>query len=391
MATHKPSRCRSTPSGTIIGALLSTLIFIFVSSIHASHSADNTERVALAPRRHQHHHHHHHSHSSGGINYRTLRTNDAKALPFNLSTSTIKGGSPAGIYGWNFIWRGDAYDRSRPLMLSIGSSETRCNDVSNPACVKENGLDHGWPERIANHSSYARTILDHANFGVLSIVSPLCYNTSRLSPLRNECGTAKDMHALKHIRPDLVLGIMKLVQQQFGFDEGKVVGSGGSMGGRGIFRLGTVRTLRAISVTGAHLETDKDAYMNSLPYVPWDSGEGCWTLSNPNVGGTKCTDKVPETMPLANKFANTPVQIYSSYGDDIANLNTQVRPTCDAINKFKTPTSGCTIHVVRSNSPLSRGPTHAQLMDSGFEEEDLNFLVRGYGGTPVSFAKRNRR
>ncbi|KAK0552599.1 hypothetical protein OC845_001624 [Tilletia horrida] len=345
------------------------------------------------------------------LSYRTFSSSDAQAAQFNVSTSTMANGGN-GVYGWNFVWRGEAYDPSRPLLLWFGSSSSRCNDVSDTGCILNQGLLEGWPKRIAHHSAYANALLDDANFGVLNIVSPLCYNTTLGTPLDNNCGTSRDFHALKHFRPDLVLGIIRQVQQNFGFDSSKIVGSGASMGGRGIFRVGTALPLRAVSVTGAHLETYTSKYMQALPYVPWDSGEGCWTLGVPNVNASQCTNRVPETMSAASKFASTPVQIYSSYGDEIANLTQIVKPTCDAINQAagrqsalkrgkskssrgldaQSPVApraaaaaGCTVKVqtTPANTPL--GPSHNALMGWGYSAADLNFLISGYGGKPVVF------
>ncbi|KAK0529119.1 hypothetical protein OC842_004338 [Tilletia horrida] len=369
---------------------------------------------------------------AGAVSFRTFQADDGQGVPFNVSTTTMGGAAPlsriSGIYAWNFVWRGDAYDSSRPLLLWLGSSASRCNDVSDPGCVLSKGMSEGWPKRIAAHSVYTRTLLDDGNLGVLSIVSPLCYNTTTATPLLNACGTAHDLHALKHYRPDLVQGILQQIQVLYGFDKNKVVGSGASMGGRGILRFGTQFPLRAVSVTGANLETSASRYMKALPYVPWDSGEGCWTLGNPNVNGTACGNSVPQTLPAATRYANVPVQIHASRGDAIANLTTEVQPTCDAINRAvsaraasrrstfatqpqpklaedstqgrKAPFSkaassnltppGCTIHVQTTPSTNGTlGPTHPSLMRWGYSQTDLNFLVGGYGGAALSFAKNS--
>ncbi|KAE8210523.1 hypothetical protein CF327_g5614 [Tilletia walkeri] len=431
--------------------LLSILLLTFtLLTLTSARGIPNTT-AALPPLRQD---------ASSGVSYRTFQANDAQGAAFNVSTYAVakSGGmaggtkSVSGIYGWNFVWRGKAYDPSRPLMIWFGSSSSRCNDVSDLSCVLSKGLSEGWPKRIALYSPYTRTILTDANLAILNIVSPLCYNTTTLTPFLNACGVSQSLHALKHYRPDLVMGIMQDVQELFGFDDGKVVGSGASMGGRGILRLGTVSNLRAVSVTGANLETVRSRYMKPLPYTPWDSGEGCWSLKNPNVGGFKCSNNVQETLPLASRYANTPVQIYASMGDSIANLTQDVRPTCDAINKASSsssttrmarrsttrslnpphlllpravtpPASGCRIRQIGPSnytagpssststttsampSPSSGsgsgsgsgagnssafGPSHGVLMGWGYSIDDLNFLVRGFGGADVSFVPNRK-
>ncbi|CAD6953588.1 unnamed protein product [Tilletia laevis] len=431
--SNNPPRQRNTFPTILTALLLLLLASSSLSHTHAARISNNT--AALPPLRHD---------PLGRMSYRTFQAGDTQGAEFNVSTYTVDTGlasrtrSPSGIYGWNFIWRGEAYDPSRPLMVWFGSSASRCNNVSDPGCILSKGLSEGWPKRIAAHSPYTRTLLTDAHLSILTIVSPLCYNTSTSSPLSNLCGSPVQMHALKHYRPDLVLGIMQIVKDQFGFDEGRVVGSGMSMGGRGILRLGTFWPLRAVSVTGANLETAQSRYMKTLPYTPWDSGEGCWTLKNPNVGGAACNNAVPATLPLAHRYGNTRVQIYASPGDTIANLTSEIRPTCDAINqasrssssssaytapatsrKRGAPLARCTIKEIRgpsssaqngtttsssssapsssssssssssASSSSSLGPSHGALMKYGYGEGDLNFLVGGYGGPVVSF-KPNR-
>ncbi|KAL9932598.1 hypothetical protein V8E36_008715, partial [Tilletia maclaganii] len=292
----------------------------------------------------------------------------------------------SGIYAWNFICRGAATNRERALLVWLGSSSSRCNDVADTACVLSKGLSEGWPKRIASASPYTRALLDDANFGILTGISPTCFNTTTSTPLLNSCGSFRGMHALKHYRPDLINAILQQAQSLFGFDSAKVVGSGASMGARGVMRLGTVYPLRAVSVTGGNLETKSSRYMNALPYIPWDSGEGCWTLPSPNVGGSSsCADRVAPTLPQAVKFANTPVQIYASRGDAIANLTTDVQPTCDAINRARSSgKGGCQVKIITSSN-VSTGPSHQALMSFGYTQADLNFLIRGYGGAAVSF------
>ncbi|KAK0543035.1 hypothetical protein OC846_006548 [Tilletia horrida] len=331
----------------------------------------------------------------GTASYRQFRANDTTALPFNISTyvtsknfTTTDG---VGMYGWNLLFTGNAYNPSRPLLVVMGSSVSRSHDVSDPVDVMNYGLGETWSYRIRTRSPYVQAILSDAGIGVLNIVSPWCYNTTTKSPLRNACLDSKSRHWFRHYRPDNVIEILNQVQSTFGFDPEKLVGSGTSMGARGILRTGTAYPhFKAISIVGGNLET--------APTI----GEVCFDLntltSNPKQA---CKNPVGNDLDLAYRLASTKVQIYASYGDNVANVTTRVVPTCNAINNATAappptsaptttqPTSNATCQIRMEYTPRAKGqlgPVHELLCGYSFDPVDLNWLISGYGGEPVRFA-----
>ncbi|CAD6888800.1 unnamed protein product [Tilletia laevis] len=200
MSTSSPPRRLNTfPTNFTALLLLDFLLTSSLSPTHAARISNNT--TALPPLQHD---------PLERISYRTFQAGDTQGAEFNVSTYTMDTGlasrtrSPSGIYGCNFIWRGEAYDPSGPLMVWFGSSASRC--------------------------PYTRTLLTDAHLSIPTILSPLCYNTSTSSPLSNSCGSPVKMHVWKHHRPELVLGIMQVVKYRFGFNERRVVGPRMSMG-----------------------------------------------------------------------------------------------------------------------------------------------------------------
>ncbi|CAD6888776.1 unnamed protein product [Tilletia laevis] len=325
--------------------------------------------------------------TDGVRSWRTYASSDSSSQLWNISTvmpsKTMKTSTGLGMYAYNVIWRGEAWNPSRPLMVSFGSSISRCRDITDLACVLSKGVQDGWPWQIRTNGSYAKAILEDAGMAIVVIVSPVCYNTTRLTPIGASCGTSKNNHALRHYRPDVVIDVLSEVQKSFGFDTNSVVASGGSMGGRGALRLGTAYPLRAISVVGAMLEVSANTAMKSLPWNSGNAGEGCYSLNFANVGGTGCKTKMPETMLMANKFVSTAVQFYASPGDSTANLTTMVQPTCNAINEAG---GNCKLNVISNLPGTNRAPIHNELAKWSWAPEDFNFLVAGYGGKPVAFA-----
>ncbi|CAD6910508.1 unnamed protein product [Tilletia controversa] len=251
MSTSSPPRRLNTfPTNFTALLLLDFLLTSSLSPTHAARISNNT--TALPPLQHD---------PLERISYRTFQAGDTQGAEFNVSTYTMDTGlasrtrSPSGIYGCNFIWRGEAYDPSGPLMVWFGSSASRWY-VSNPhphssqettANCRSSKLlpattsptphasspkasSKAGPKRIAAHSPYTRTLLTDAHLSIPTILSPLCYNTSTSSPLSNSCGSPVKMHVWKHHRPELVLGIMQVVKYRFGFNERRVVGPRMSMG-----------------------------------------------------------------------------------------------------------------------------------------------------------------
>ncbi|KAE8241846.1 hypothetical protein A4X03_0g8076 [Tilletia caries] len=322
--------------------------------------------------------------TDGVRTWRTYASSDSSSQLWNISTvlpsKSFKSSTGIGMFGYNIIWRGEARNTSRPLMVAFGSSATRCDDITDLACVLSKGLSLGWPWLIRSNGAFAKAILEDAGMAIVIPVSPTCYNTTRTTPVGANCGITNKNHILRHYRPDVVIDVLSRVQQTFGFDTNSVVASGISMGGRGALRLGTAYPLRAISVLGGGLEVNANKYMKSLPWNGGDCGEGCYSLNFVNVGGTSCKTKVPETMLVANKFASIPVQIYGSPADTIANLTTMIRPACTAINNAG---GKCKLTVV-SKVPGTNGvPGHKELCSRSWTLADFNFLVAGDGGKPV--------
>ncbi|CAD6916427.1 unnamed protein product [Tilletia laevis] len=142
MSTSSPPRRLNTfPTNFTALLLLDFLLTSSLSPTHAARISNNT--TALPPLQHD---------PLERISYRTFQAGDTQGAEFNVSTYTMDTGlasrtrSPSGIYGCNFIWRGEAYDPSGPLMVWFGSSASRCNDVSDPTCVLSKGLFEGWPQ-----------------------------------------------------------------------------------------------------------------------------------------------------------------------------------------------------------------------------------------------------
>ncbi|CAD6968066.1 unnamed protein product [Tilletia controversa] len=299
--------------------------------------------------------------TQGSIKYRTFASNDSEAVPYNVSTFPASRGwnvtTGLGMYGWNFIWRGQARNTARPLIVFFGSSASRCDDVTDPLCILNQGVYEGWPWALRQSSNFSRGVLTDGNFAVLSIVTPYCFNKTSNSVRRNLCSQSYNTHTLKHYRPNIVIDILRQAKVTFGFDESIVVGAGQSMGARGMLRLGTSYPLKAVSVTGGNLET----------------------------------------MYLANSYANSFVNIYASPGDSVANLTTNVQPSCDAINNAATASGrdsalppACQLSIQYKPKPVDLpGPTHLLLMRYGYQLQDINFLTKAIGGKEVTFPSSN--
>ncbi|KAL9941095.1 hypothetical protein V8E36_000583 [Tilletia maclaganii] len=274
---------------------------------------------------------------------------------FNISTfapaKSYKSSTGKGMYGWNFIWRGKAYSAYRPLMIVLGSSVSRCDDISDVSCVINKALGGGLPGRILGYGGYSQAMLTDAGFGVLTIISPTCYNTSRLTPIGVSCSNLNAMHALRHYRPELITDILSTVSGRFG------------------------------AVPHAWIEGNY--------------GETCWSLNVPNFNSTvNCTQPVETTMEQASKLATTPVAIYASSNDVLANLSTLVRPSCDGINAASSAAGKgnmCTLRVQTSpygsTSRVSGAPNHNQLCDYNMDPADINYVIKGYGGKSVTVSK----
>ncbi|KAK0519718.1 hypothetical protein OC842_007349 [Tilletia horrida] len=329
--------------------------------------------------------------TDGVATWRTFASNDTRTMLFNISThappkgmSTVDG---KGMYGWNFYFRGAAFNASRPLLIAFGSSVTRCGDISDVVCVLNLGASEAFAERIALQGGWAKAILDptQAGMGVLTIVTPRNYNTTTKSPIGTVYGRQAGNHVLRHYRPELVLDILNEVQSSFGFDTNKVVGAGTSMGARGMLRFITsYPSMRAASIVAGGLEGSGSRTMQALPFNSGNTGEGCWNLTIPNSQDAKCNLRTPATMPLAAQFATVKVQMYGSPGDAVANLSTVVKPTCNAINAAKT-TGSCVLRLItRVSASNPAAPNHNQLSAFGADPADLNFLIAGYGGRKIT-------
>ncbi|KAL9941094.1 hypothetical protein V8E36_000582 [Tilletia maclaganii] len=339
--------------------------------------------------------------TDGTRTWRTYESEDSPKYLHNISTFSpaysYRSTTGRGMYGYNFIWRGNAYNAHRPLMIVLGSSISRCDDISDVSCVINKGLGGSFGGKIQKFGGWSKAILSEAGFGVLNIVSPTCYNTTRLTPVQATCSTTNAMHDLRHYRPDLMTDILDTVSEQFGFDTDKVVGVGVSMGARGIMRLGLSYKLRAITITGGSLEDTSAPSMQSQERVEGNYGEDCWSVLAPNFGLTSavCTEPVETTMDQADKLFRTPVAIYASSNDALANLTTLVRPTCDGINAASSDAdlgNMCTLRIQRSpygsTSRNAAPPNHNQLCNYNMDPVDLNHGIKGYNGKNVTVSTK---
>ncbi|KAL9939665.1 hypothetical protein V8E36_001482 [Tilletia maclaganii] len=329
----------------------------------------------------------------GQIAYRTFYSEDDTRRPYNVSTFAANPNfnrtSGIGMYGYTFIWAGKAYNPNRPLIVYYGSSASRCWDIFDVLCIINQGVYEGWPWSLRQSSKINKGLLTDAGFAAVVPISPYCMNTTTKSVRYIDCLNPDRCHLFKHYRDSIVINdILPKIKKLYGYDNNAVVGAGQSMGARGILRLGTRMTMKAISLTGGNLETYNDFFMKALPWNAGYGGESCWTLTNPNVNATRCTWPVPATLPRASYLADTKVNIYSSVGDASANLTTQVQPTCDAINKAaaaKGRTSKmCTIQLMTEpkTAPFD-GPSHNMLMRYGYQYPDINFLHTALGKDPI--------
>ncbi|KAK0523983.1 hypothetical protein OC834_005702 [Tilletia horrida] len=335
--------------------------------------------------------------TDGRISWRTYSVDDTPSLLYNVSTvaapRNYKNTTGMGMYGYNFFWRGPAYNPSRPLLIHFGSSNTRCSNISDLACVINKGTQEGFIWRLRTQGNYSRAMLNtnQAGMGVLSIVTPLCFNTTLSTPIGAVCTRTTGNHILRHYRPEIVIDLLKQIQALYGFDPNKVVGVGTSMGGRGMLRLGTQFPLRAMSITAGNLEISSSWSMKSSPWNGGNCGEMCWNMSLPSVTNVTCKQKSALTLPLANKLANTNVQIYGSPGDTTSNLTASIIPSCDAINRAAVAAgrsnTSCTVNVISAISDTNRAaPSHNDVCAWGYDPEDLNWIIAGYGGKPVNVA-----
>ncbi|KAL9937853.1 hypothetical protein V8E36_003398, partial [Tilletia maclaganii] len=276
-----------------------------------------------------------------------------------------------------------------PLPVLHSSTASRSRETRDHSCYRRKCCcPAASPADCEPCDGYAKALLQDAGLAIVSIVSPTCYNTVKGTSYGASCYNPKNIHMLRHYRPEIAIDILDKVQADFGFDTNKVVTSGASMGGRGAVRFATAYPVRAVSCMGCHLEKASDRIYQSQPWNKGNCGEGCWNLNVANINSTKkCTQRTPETTKLASKLASTQVQFYASLGDKIANYTTAVKPSCDLINAFARAgkTNGsCVIRLIEHMSATNkRPPSHQELGKWSTDPWDLNWIIAAYGGAPV--------
>jgi len=198
--------------------------------------------------------------------------------------------------------------------------------------------------------------------------SATCYNTTTNSFVDNSCGLPSGNHFIKHYRPWELKRIYDEVLSRFQFDTTRFALVGTGMGGRGGLRLAIeYPTLpAAVSMVSGALETNTSVYINALPYITWNSGEGCWDVTKPNVGG-KCAgaDRVQPTMEQGRKLAGFPIQLWSSRNDETDTLK-EAQDTCKSVNAGVG--GNCTL--IDTNAP-----THQSMSYCGRQVSDVDWLL----------------
>ncbi|KAK0543101.1 hypothetical protein OC846_006532 [Tilletia horrida] len=264
-----------------------------------------------------------------GVPYRTF-TAGTNGIKYNVSVFYPQ--VPNQMYAYSVKWIGSAFDSSRPMLMYLGGSDSRTNEVQEETDVLAKTQSTGFPKVVAANSTLAQALLK--NYLLVVPASPTCYNTSTNSFTNNLCGIAQSNHFIKHYRPAELKRIYDAVQSLFGFDTTRFALVGTGMGGRGGLRfLIDYPTLpAAVSMVSGALETDNSTYIKALPYKTWDSGEGCWDVTVPNVGGNCPADQVVQpTMEQGNVLVGFPIRLWSTRYDTIDTL-AEAQATCDAVN-----------------------------------------------------------
>ncbi|KAE8198945.1 hypothetical protein CF328_g3390 [Tilletia controversa] len=279
--------------------------------------------------------------SGRGITYRTFSAgSSASALKYNVSVfyqpqqtaETSTSSLFSHTYAYSVKWIGNAHQPDRPMLMYLGGSDARTNDVRQETTVLDKTQSTGFPKVLTTNSTLARALLK--NYLVVVPASPTCYNTTTSSYTENNCGVPKSNHFIKHYRPWELKRIYDEVNSRFAFDTTRFALVGTGMGGRGGLRfLLEYPTLpAAVSMVSGALETSDSAYIKAQPYVTWNSGEGCWDVTQPNVGG-KCASEhvIQPTMQDGHKLTGFPIRLWFSRYDDVDTL-AEATDTCKMVN-----------------------------------------------------------
>ncbi|CAD6886017.1 unnamed protein product [Tilletia controversa] len=281
------------------------------------------------------------SDTGSGITYRTFSAGStASSFKYNVSAfyppqqgaASSSSAFSSNTYAYSVKWVGDAFQPNRPMLMYLGGSDSRTNEVRQETDVLAKTQSTGFPKVLSYNSTVAEALLK--NYLVVVPASPVCYNTTTNSYTTNNCGIPDSNHFIKHYRPWELKRIYDEVYSRFNFDTTRFALVGTGMGGRGGLRfLLEYPTLpAAVSMVSGALETNTSTYIKALPYVTWDSGEGCWDVTKPNVGG-ECADEnvVQPTMQDGNKLTGFPIRLWSSRYDDVDTLQ-EATDTCAAVN-----------------------------------------------------------
>ncbi|KAL9941098.1 hypothetical protein V8E36_000586 [Tilletia maclaganii] len=307
--------------------------------------------------------------ADGSIIYRTVSTDTtATALKYNISTFYPKLTGPTGQQmAYTVKWIGDARIANRPMLMYLGGSDSRSNQIMQETDVLDKTESTGFPKVVtAANSTLATALL--SNYLLVVPASPTCYNTTTNTFVNNNCGTDKAMHFIKHYRPAELKRIYDEVLARYSFDTTRFALVGTGMGGRGGLRFAIeYPTLpAAVSMVSGALESNTSMYINALPYIAWNSGEGCWDVTKPNVGGVCAdADRVRPTVDQGSKLAGFPIRLWSSRNDDTDTLQ-EALDTCTSVNAA--PGGNCT--VIDTNAP-----THHSMAYYGRDVSDVNWLL----------------
>ncbi|KAL9940067.1 hypothetical protein V8E36_000772 [Tilletia maclaganii] len=268
------------------------------------------------------------------IIYRTFTTGlEANETSYNVSTFYPQLTGPTGqMYAYSVKWIGDVHAPNRPMLMYLGGSDARSNQVLWETDILDKTQSTGFPKVVMSNTTLAAALLK--NYLLVVPASPTCYNTTTNSFTGNSCGSSAGNHFIKHYRPWELKRIYDEVLERFQFDTTRFALVGTGMGGRGGLRfLLDYPTLpAAVSMVSGALETDSSVYIKALPYILWNSGEGCWDVTQANVDGSCATSNVVQpTMPLGKKLIGFPIRLWSSRNDDIDTLS-EAQQTCTAVN-----------------------------------------------------------
>ncbi|KAE8266480.1 hypothetical protein A4X09_0g5867 [Tilletia walkeri] len=274
-----------------------------------------------------------------GVTYRTFSTGStASSLKYNVSTfyppKQASSTSPfsSNSYAYTVKWIGDAFQPGRPMLMYLGGSDARTNQIREETDVLAKTQSTGFPKVLAANSTLGQALLK--NYLVVVPASPTCYNTTTNSYSSNSCGVPNSNHFIKHYRPWELKRIYDEVLNRFSFDTTRFALVGTGMGGRGGLRfLLDYPTLpAAVSMVSGALETSTSLYIKALPYTNWNSGEGCWDVTKPNVGGTCASENVVQpTMEKGAMLTGFPIRLWSSRYDDVDTL-AEATETCKMVN-----------------------------------------------------------